>query len=230
VLSSSAARRITERARRLGLDPVVPFSPSWLAEDSVEARALARLGGRDVLGLLFTSSRALWTPFVSAFQSEPDLQRDPDPLDRYVERAVRESLDELAHESTVAFAHAIRPEGAFPIQRLADAIGFAALSPSHLSVHPELGPWISLRAVALLAAPCSTAPRPVQRSACRGCPAPCVAALEHAVRVSAGETGRDVVTRHAEAWIAVRDACPVGRDARYPAAQIDFHYRRRLPL
>lgn len=227
-MSASAASRIAERSLALGLDPVVAFSPAWLDEASPEGRALARAGRGD-LGILFASGRSLWPHFSAALSADLELLRDPNPLDRFVERSVAASLGELASRSRVVFAHAVPPEGAFPIQRLAGAIGFAALAPSHLSVHPELGPWLALRAVAVISGETFAAPRPALESPCRGCPAPCVAALEDAVRVSSGEVGRDAVIRHADAWIGVRDACPVGREARYGPAQIDFHYRGRLP-
>lgn len=236
MLASEVTSAVTERAARGGLDLVAPFSPAWLAPGSPEALAVQRLGevsrgdvAGEVFGLLFASSRAIWGPFSAALAAAPELSSGPDPFDRYVEREVATSIAELGPRARVAFAHEPGPDGHFPIQRLAAAIGLAALSPSHLSVHPRLGPWVALRAVAMIEGAAWVGPRPTVESPCEGCAAPCVAALELARRISAGERGQEVVTRHPGAWIAVRDACPVGREARYGEAQMRFHYARELP-
>jgi len=92
-----------------------------------------------------------------------------------------------------------------------------------LAIHPQHGPWFGLRAVlvAAIEGPPST-PRPA--SPCASCSAPCVPALERALAVSGSPLSSAAITRHAAAWIAVRDACPIGRASRYSDAQLDYHY------
>jgi methylmalonic aciduria homocystinuria type C protein len=144
------------------------------------------------------------------------------PLDTYVSQ----HLSPLAAAGVaLIFAHVTEP-APFPIQRLAEQVGLAALSPSHLTVHPEHGPWIALRAVVLADV---DGPPPAQGrppSPCASCAAPCVPALERALAVSGRPLDIKTISLHANDWIAVRDACPIGRGSRYGEAQLDYHYSR----
>lgn len=101
---------------------------------------------------------------------------------------------------------------------MAEAIGFAALSPSHLSLHPEHGPWIGLRAIVIAERPYEGPARPPLPRPCDGCERPCMGALDEALARGDAASWRD--------WLAVRDACPVGRGSRYGAAQIRYHYTK----
>lgn len=178
----------------------------------------------DALGILIGNTRQLWPVFTRALHEEPDLRRELHPLDAYVTARLRSlSSKSFGPRAQLVFAHATTPK-AFPIQRLAEAVNFAALSPSHLSIHPQHGPWIALRAVLVadVAGP-ELAARELARP-CRGCRAPCVPALSHALAVSARPVSALSVAEHAREWIAVRDACPVGQSSRYGEEQLVYHY------
>jgi methylmalonic aciduria homocystinuria type C protein len=158
-----------------------------------------RLAAGPRVGILIANTRALWAPFCAARTDEPD------PLDRYTERAVAEAFP----EAPVVVAHRAYGGAFLPFGRLAHAVGLGALAPSRLVIHPIHGPWIALRAViaiegtppvhAPIAKPCT-------------CGEPCRAALAAALP-----------TTDWRAWLAVRDACTLRAD-RYGEDQIHFHY------
>jgi methylmalonic aciduria homocystinuria type C protein len=163
------------------------------------------------VGILVGSTRAMWEPFVAALSADPELAGDPDPVDRFTVRFVERMC--VAMHGTAVYAHR-RYDGAFlPFQRIAVAAGLAALAPTHLLVHPTYGPWFGLRAVILVAG--EVPPRTSASLPCR-CDDGCTSALT-AARASKGSW---------RAWLAVRDACPVGRDHRYSDDQIGYHYTK----
>lgn len=220
-------RDIVERLRRAcleaGLDLVHAFGTGQLAEAAADER-LPDFGRRNALGVLIGNTRALWPAFTLAFDTSPTLRARPNPLDSYVSERVAHaaaSSGALAHEIT--FAHAVTPR-AYPIQRLADRSGFAAISPCHLVIHPDHGLWLALRAVVTFdcEGPHESAPRAVRP--CDTCPAPCVSALEHAIAVTPQPLGQATIREHADAWIDVRRVCPFGQASRYGEAQLRYHY------
>lgn len=156
-------------------------------------------------GLLVGNTRALWPKFREVAHT-----LGGNPLDTYTERV-------LAREfpgARVWLGHR-RYDGAFvPLQRIAEASGLATFAPTGLAIHPIYGPWFALRAVvALEGAPVVRAPiAPV----CR-CERACLDAL------AAARAGSDW-----RAWLAVRDACPIGREHRYSDEQIRYHYTKDL--
>lgn len=199
-----------------GFDLVHPFNLADIA--LAELNELASRPGR--LGILVGNTRLLWPRFTAAVRANPELARTEHPLDRYAS----ELLSQVAtrHSLRVIFAHVTEPV-AFPIQRLAEQAGLASLSPSHLAVHARHGPWFGLRAV-FIAEVDGPPPTPRPPSPCTGCSAPCVPALERALAVSGSPLAPAAIAAHAREWIAVRDACPVGRASRYGDAQLDYHY------
>jgi methylmalonic aciduria homocystinuria type C protein len=158
-----------------------------------------RLAGGPRLGLLVGNTRALWPVFSAHRRAEPD------PLDRYTER----SLTDAYPGRTIYFSHRAEDGAFLPFTRLAVAVGFAALAPSHLVIHPIYGPWIALRALVVIdGEPPARAPIP---KPCV-CADPCRSALAAALP-----------TTDWRAWLAVRDACTI-RAHRYDDEQIRFHY------
>ncbi len=202
---------------------------------------LSLAGFEAPLGAVVGNTRALWSHVAARIQQAnptdfPNSVLGQDPIDEYVSEqlplAVAAALTScgLSQEHRIFYSHRTdypsaaddgegsAARGAVPIQRLAALSGLAALSPSHLSVHPEYGPWIALRAVVVLPLETTTEPG-LRRAPCAGCQAPCVPALEQALAAPRG--GPEPISHH---WIAVRDACPVGRQHRYSDAQLRYHY------
>lgn len=218
------AARFAGACAEAGLDLTFAFSVGQYNRQAADDQRLFDFGRTDALGVLVGNTRQLWPVFKGALSADPALAADTDPLDRYVTARLGELASRtLSRPFQLVLAHAPPP---FPLQRLAEAIGFAALSPSHLAIHPEHGPWLALRAVVLVdveGPPASG--RPVA-SPCRGCSAPCVPALRHALAVTPTPLSERGIAEHAADWIAIRDACPVGRASRYGEEQLSYHYTK----
>ena len=170
--------------------------------------------GRRV-GILVGNTRALWPAFLAARAADPELAAAADPIERYTEAAIARAFP----GERAWFSHR-RYDGAFlPFQRLAIATGLGAAAPTQLVIHPVYGPWFALRAVITRAGdpPPARAPLPAYR-----CTGDCEAALARAVATTGPETWR--------AWLAVRDACTIGRAHRYDDDQIAYHYTKNRGL
>jgi methylmalonic aciduria homocystinuria type C protein len=215
--------RVAARARAAGLDLAHPFAVGWFNDRVAPDERLEDFGRPGSLGILLGNTRALWQPFRRHLAQVPERARSPHPLDGYVienAEALRAELSPLSVRSY--FAHTTRPR-AVPMQRLAELTGLAALSPVQLSIHPRVRPWFALRVVLIVDTPGpSSGPAALARP-CQGCSQPCVEPFRRALALSA-ELTRNSVVQHAATWLAVRDACPVGRDFRYGEEQLRYHY------
>lgn len=195
-----------------GFDLVHPFDPASVAgEPGLEPVA----GAPGRRGWLVGNTRALWPRFLAARRADPELAAADDPLDRYTERAIERAISGTGARAW--FGHR-RYAGAFlPMQRLAVATGLGTLAPTQLVIHPVYGPWFALRAAIVGdGEPVARAARPAP--ACT-CAAPCREAFARASVARGPESWR--------AWLAVRDACPVGREHRYDDDQLEYHYTKR---
>lgn len=220
----SITSTVATAASRDGFDLVHPFNVAHYNAAAPASQRLDDYGRPDALGILIGNTRRLWPAFTRAYAADSTLRSAAQPLDTYAVRRLTAALaDASAARAQLVFGHVTQPH-AFPIQRLAERVGLAALSPSHLAIHPLHGPWLALRAVAVvdISGP-ADASQPIA-SPCQTCSAPCVPALERALAASGTPLSSAAVVAHAHAWIAVRDACPVGRSSRYGDAQVAYHY------
>jgi len=218
--------QVAASLRPRGFDLVHPFRVSWWDDTASPPERLGGDGSR--LGLLVGNTRVLWRRFREDLDREPAERALADPLDRWTEREIGRGLAGLEHPHRVRFVHDPPPRR-LPIQRLAARVGLAPLSPGRVLAHPRYGPWFALRAVVLVDV---QGPGGVPREAaapCAGCPAPCRAAFDRACELADARADHSVLHRRWQPWLAVRDACPVGRDHRYPDEQIRYHYARELP-
>ena len=212
---------VTAKLGEAGLDIVHPFAIHAAAREPGLERLRDRAAGdaQPRLSLLVGNTRALWARFAAAIAADPELAASADPIDRYAEQIIEPVAAALGGRAW--FAHRSYDGSYLPFQRLAVVAGLAALSPSQLLVHPTYGPWFALRAVIV----CDGEPPPVAapvRLPCECAAHGCVATFERA-SATPGDW---------HAWVAVRDACPVGREHRYGDPQLAYHYskdRRFLP-
>jgi methylmalonic aciduria homocystinuria type C protein len=185
----------------------------WNAREP--GQPLADLGRPRALGVVVGNSRALWPVFTRAVAADPALAAEADPLDRYTERVIEQAVARTGVAAAIAFAH--RPPYP-PIQRVAALAGLAHLQPSHLCAHPRFGPWIAMRAVITFDAD-GPAEAPAMPAPC-DCAAGCLPAFERAAAIGFDQNAEATW----RAWVAIRDACPLGRAHRYGDDQIRYHY------
>lgn len=217
------ATELGARCRAAGIDLLQPLNGAWYDAAVAPEFRLPDVGRPRPLALLLASTRALWQPFVARLAAEPHRLEQADPLDHWVEDVVRGALADVAVRHEVRFSHEPPPRRV-AMQRLAHVSGLAPLAPSMLSVHPVYGPWIALRAVVVLDVDGPGGAPPAAAPACNDCAARCTPALERAARAAAGAP--DPVREHWRDWLAVRDACPLGREHRYPDDLIRYVYTK----
>ena len=174
----------------------------------------------DALVIVLGHTRTLWPRFIQALGADADLRNATDPLDLWTERTVAEvAVTNIASQYALRFPHEAPPRR-IAFQRLADAVGLAQLGPAMLCVDEVHGPWLGLRA-ALVVDVSGPAEAPRGPRPCDGCAErPCVPALALAVAQAAGDPD------NLWPWLAVRDACPVGREHRYGPRQLGYHYTK----
>jgi hypothetical protein len=220
------ALRLEVNCAEVGLDLVHAFDVARYNAVAPPGGQLQDFGASGRLGILIGNTRKLWGRFVAALQSDATLGNSENPLDAYVtEKIANIAAQTTPHRHDVILSHVTQPR-TFPIQRLAELVGFAAVSPSHLAIHPLHGPWLALRAVVVFDVQGPDQALPEPQRPCSNCSAPCLGALERAVAASGTPLTSTAIADHAAAWIAVREVCPVGKDSRYGDSQLAYHYAR----
>ena len=210
-----------------GLDLVHPFRLAWYERAVPESEHLAWAHGGEALALLVGNTRALW-PHLVEHLGKQDGEWGADPLDRWVEARIGRVVDGISGATETLFAHE-EPPRRRAFARLAVHAGFAALASSQLLAHPRYGPWFALRAVIVIDVPGPDGPPPRAEAPCAGCSAPCEKAFAQASAVADPTLAPREFREGWRAWLAVRDACPIGREYRYDDEQILYHYARRWP-
>jgi methylmalonic aciduria homocystinuria type C protein len=216
---------LAERCRAAGIDLAQPLNGVWYDAAVPPEYRLPGVGRERPLAVLLASTSAFWPPFLERLRAEPERLDEPHPLDRYVEDTVRDALAAVVVRHDLRFAHEPPPRRV-AMQRLAHVSGLAWLAPSMLAVHPVYGPWIGLRAVVVLDIDGPVGPPPAVRTPCELCASRCAPALERAQRLPVATPATDPVPASWREWLAVRDACPLGREHRYPEAMIRYVYTK----
>ncbi len=195
--------------------------------------ALPELGDPRHALVCIGHGREVWRPFVRAMRADPRMIAAGDPFDRWTTERILAALKllpvSLEREVRLVFEP---PPRQVAMQAASVACGLAVKGPAGLVVDAVRGPWMAFRAVVVLALP--ALPAPSVPNPCLACPGqPCVPALAAAMAPApARGTAADPIGHAATVqpawrrWVAVREACPVGRDARYSEAQIRYHYAR----
>ena len=207
---------IADQLRADGLDLTATTTAQQYNPLVDEPFRLPDYGRSSTLVLVIGNTKALW-PHITKVWDEPDYAADP--VDTYCDQAIERAIAAVDVSYDLRLYHEAPPRR-IAMQRLAQVAGLAGLSESHLCVHPEFGPWIALRAAVVFDTDGeASTPASVPCDCAVGCQPALTAALD------AGEpkTGTDVATNW-HAWLAVRDACPVGQSHRYSAQQIRYHY------
>jgi len=192
---------------------------------------LPTLGCADNMVVVVGNTRRLWPKFLADYRSS-SLAQEAHPLDAYTRRHVEPAVRAVAER--LGLSHALRysfdpAPDAVAIQRLAMIAGVAELAPIGLCVHPEHGPWLSLRAAAVLSTqgrdPAAVSPT------CSACTQrSCLTIGQPLLDAFRAQDKRRIAAFDWKAWLAMRDACPVGRQARYGEQQIRYHYTKQLTV
>lgn len=186
-----------------------------------EARSVVVLG---------SGGRALW----QAFRASPEYGMPGDPLDAMSERVAREAAQALSEPGLPAvalLAHRAR-EGSFAdFVALGREAGLGAPGRLGLLLHPEYGPWLSLRAALLMARRLAPTPALAGFDPCRGCPAPCADACHGgAVPAHGFQVERCAAARAREPACRLRcdarRACVLGPSHAYESAAEAHHMGR----
>ncbi len=173
--------------------------------------------------VLIGNDRRAWPKFRAWLDAEPSRKKLAHPFDTWTVETLKNGLRAMPRDKVIDLRFAFEaPPRAFAAQHLAAITGLACRGPAALSVHPVIGPWFALRAALILdIAGEEAAPAEDLCARCDG--QPCVKALEVAQQSERQPSRANILKRH-EPWLAIRDACPIGRAHRYSDAQIRWHY------
>ena len=210
-----------------GFDLVQPLCVGWYNRAVEPAYRVPDFGDPGSLAVVMGNTARLWSPFARAVADDPALRATAHPLQRYTARVIGAAVATLEPASEVRFDFEPPPRRV-AMQDLAHIAGLAYKAPSFLSVHPTYGPWIGLRALIVVNVPGPSGEAPTLTPPC-DCERGCLPALARAQATTAAS--RDAIDARAvetrwQAWLAVRDACPVGRAHRYSDRQIGYHYTK----
>lgn len=213
------------RIEAAGLDLAAAFDVARYNDRHPDCTLPLPAGREDgAFALVIGNTRALWAPFLAAFHSAEAgsrLASTAHPLDDYVEDVIGAAIPTLGEPVTVHLASAAPPHHV-AIVAAAELSGLAFRAPSYLAVHPVHGPWIGLRAVIVFDRP--PPPIPAPAPACTGCTTGCAPAFEEARAALGPAVTAAAVQARWQDWVAVRDACPLGRASRFSDDQIAYHY------
>jgi epoxyqueuosine reductase len=188
-------------------------------------------GAASVL-VVASGGRAFW----ERLQAESDLRGLPHPIDELGQRLIGAALSTLpAGARLLSQAEA----DTLDLRRLAALAGVGWVSPVlELLLHPEYGPWLSIRGVVTL--PVLLPPTVLARwDPCGPCAKPCLDACPvsaygrgHAFDVERCARHRlaDEPSGPCASRCASRDACVVGPQHRYGDAEMRHRHRAGLPM
>lgn len=175
--------------------------------------------------VIAAGGRALWKALTRAHSpgaaNRSAARSDPDPIDRFTESVVSAEVSRFGAAFPRARLRPLYPFGneAAPVSfiRLAEEVGLGtADTVLRLLLHPEYGPWVSLRACLLSDVDFLPTGRLEAFRPCEGCARPC---LEVCPVMALSPDGWDHVAcfayraeaAHCLEGCAPRLACPVGR-------------------
>lgn len=189
-------------------------------------RAERLLDGAESVLVVANAGRTLWP----LFSASPEAALPEDPLDRYTRRVIDEAARPAA---AFALYNEQRDDQYLPLVALAQHAGLGTPGRVGVLLHPEYGPWLSLRAVVFVREELARE-EPAPFDPCTGCPAPCADACHGRV---VGADGVDVeacyqtrLTLPACATACdARSACVIGPEHAFSREQIAHHSLIRRP-
>jgi hypothetical protein len=156
-----------------------------------------------------------------------------DPVDHHTREAVLRAVEALGaagRPSRALLAFETLGGAYADFVALAQAAGLGAPSRLGLLLHPEFGPWFSIRALILTPLALPETPFDGGFDPCTGCAAPCQSACPTAAPgpqgfdLAACDRGRRAHSSCSDSCTA-RRACPVGAEHAYPR-EVEAHHMR----
>ncbi len=199
---------------RAGFDLVAPLRAADYDAVVPASQRVCGAGGPSPLAVLVGHSRAVWAPFIAWLGAEPLRLSRAHPLDDYTAAQVA-----VAVALTGVLAEVRYDWQPVDMLRAAEVAGLLSRGASGLGIHPVYGPWVALRAIVVFdqSAPVT---RPLAASQCTHCATACAPVA----RALGPPTDLDEVRSNWREWVALREACPLGAQARYSDEQIRYHY------
>ena len=203
-----------EALREEGFDVLAPLAPTVYDAHAPASLSCARLLPGARVAWVVGSSRAL---FEHARGPGGSLA-----LDAHTERTLAQCEAGARGARRVAvLGHRPAPDGLPDLVALGRAAGLGWPSRLGLLLHPEFGPWWSLRAVVLSEEPGAAGEALPGEGPCARCPAPCTVACPATAPGPKGFDARACGAVRAEAGpcaraCAARSACPEGAGHAYP--------------
>lgn len=205
-------KKIIDHLKKTGMDIIEPFPIGWYNEIVTMENQLPSFSNDQDLGVLLGNTKNFWPLFLKYLEENPKTFELENPFDHFVEILLEDSLNQLDIESKIKYGHIQDPEF-LKIQKLASLIGLAYFSETRLSIHPQFGPWFSLRAVVVFPLSYTGKEAHEAKNPCNDCESRCLLVMN-----KKKENWKD--------WLAVRDSCPLGREYRFNEDQIEYHYTK----
>ena len=212
-----------QRTPSLGFELVSALRVGTYNRAVSESAQLPDLGDPSHLALVIGNTRTMWPAFLEHLRHFPEHIPLQNPLDCYVESTLSAMFAEFPLQAMVRWAH--KPEPAhISMQTLAHLSGLGYKTDSWLNVHPDFGPWIGLRAVAVFPVHGPSEDFEWKEQPCAACATACKPAYLNARTGQGRSLDHGVIRKNWRAWLEVRDACPLGTAHRYSDEQIYYHY------
>ena len=200
-------------------------------------RAADLLPGCGTVFVVGSGGRGLWEHLNRERGAIGAAREDFHPIDDWCEMAGTELVAWLADAGVAARLTQPDDDPSLNFMQLAECAGWGTISPvMGLLLHPEFGPWVSLRAALLLEGqPFGAVPaeQHVPFQPCSTCDRPCVQACPMEVYDGFGGIRTDTCATHRHegqcgSGCDARRACPVGAAARYGPEEERFRHAYSL--
>jgi methylmalonic aciduria homocystinuria type C protein len=235
-----------------GFDICHEFDAAWYNthiqdENLTQLKPVPMFGRNSALSLLIGNTRHFWPIFLARLRAEFEKSNEEEelteenPIDSYVHSSLTTIIGSHFHDETdykIFWSDLTDDQQLVSMQRVALVSGLCYHDDqTHLSIHPEFGPWLAFRAVVVLDRPFLSSRPPfvpclmstTEKENARKAMAAALAVSDRVnlcKQLHGGSKDEDVHL----AWIALRDSITTGRHYRYSEGQLIYHYTKDAKL
>lgn len=226
-----------------GFDICHEFDAAWynthILDENLKLKPIPMFGRSSAFSLLIGNTRHFWPFFLAWLQNEQEKDNEllEHPVDTYVHSFIESIIGTHFDDGTnykIFWSDLTSGQQLVSMQHVSSVSGLCYHDKhSHLSIHPEFGPWLAFRAIVVLDRPFLTSPPPL---------IPCLLStteIENAQKAMTAALAASDPTNLCEqlhggsknedtllAWIALRDCITTGRKYRYSEGQLNYHYTK----